>query len=117
MGYCVSMSCSGLVIPAAKVEKANKAVVEDKMGDSLEDGADQAGHEYMVLENGDVEIGEFLGEKWRSQGEFYDAIAPFVNKGGYIECLGEDGERWKFEFNGKKAIEYSAETTWKKTGV
>lgn len=43
---------------------------------------------------------DFTGEKSGDDKILFDAIAPFVKAGSYIEMEGEDGEIWRWCFNG-----------------
>ena len=43
---------------------------------------------------------------------FLNANAPYVKKGSFIEVQGEEGERWKWYFNGNTCEEYFAEITY-----
>lgn len=42
----------------------------------------------------------------------FDAIAPYVESGSYIYICGEDGEIWRWYFNGKNCVEQKAKITW-----
>ena len=42
----------------------------------------------------------------------FDSIAPFVEPGSYIEMQGEDGEVWRWVFDGVNCIEKNAEITF-----
>lgn len=54
----------------------------------------------------------FTGEKWGDDNIVFDAIAPFVRAGSYIEMLGEDGERWRWVFDGSDWRQVNAKTVW-----
>ena len=62
---------------------------------------DDAGDIYGIIFNGEKYTGDEL--------TFLNAIAPYVRAGSYIEMQGEEGERWKWFFNGKECIEHTAE--------
>jgi hypothetical protein len=57
---------------------------------------------------GNVDNIEFTGEKLGQDKLLFDAIAPFVEPGSYIEMVGEDGARWKWKFDGKTCTELTA---------
>ena len=62
---------------------------------------------------GNFMIEYFDGEKWGGDEDcLYRAIAPFVNDGGTIECLGEEGERWRYLFAEGKMTEQTGRTVW-----
>jgi hypothetical protein len=54
----------------------------------------------------------FEGEKLGDDAVLFDAIAPFVEPGSYIEMLGEDGSLWRWVFDGKTCQEKSANISW-----
>lgn len=49
--------------------------------------------------NGDIIALNFTGEKWGDDTMLFEAIAPYVESGSFIEMEGEDGSRWKWAFN------------------
>jgi hypothetical protein len=55
---------------------------------------------------------QFIGEKLGDDGQLFDAIAPFVEAGSYIEMSGEDGCLWRWIFDGKSCEEVQAKVTW-----
>jgi len=68
-------------------------------------------------ETGDVENIFFVGEKLGDDPILFNAIAPFVKKGSYIEMQGEEGDRWRWVFDGKKCHELSPEIKWPEVPV
>lgn len=62
---------------------------------------------YAVLfnNNGDVDEIEFLGEKFGDDRVLFDAIAPYVKEESYIQMQGEDGQIWRWVFDGEKCTE------------
>ena len=50
----------------------------------------------------------FTGEKLGDDNLLFDAIAPYVEAGSYIEMLGEDGQIWRWIFDGKTCREVTA---------
>ena len=50
----------------------------------------------------------FDGEKLGDDAILFEAIAPYVKKGSFIEMNGEDGCIWQWQFNGKTCIEKAA---------
>lgn len=56
----------------------------------------------------------FTGEKLGDDIHLFEAIAPFVEVGSYIEMTGEDGGHWRWMFNGKTCIGInSSKTDWR----
>lgn len=58
-----------------------------------------------------VEI-EFSGEKLGQDQLLFDAIAPWVRFGSYIEMSGEDDTAWRWVFEAGKCREVQATITW-----
>jgi hypothetical protein len=55
---------------------------------------------------------DFQGEKIGEEKFLWNALAPFIEPGSYIEMQGEDGERWRWTFDGKTCTEIQAKVTW-----
>ena len=68
--------------------------------------------EIDTTDDGDVTSIMFEGEKMGDDTILLDAIAPFVEAGSYIEMQGEDGELWRWAFDGSKLIEQNARISW-----
>lgn len=47
----------------------------------------------------------FTGEKKGDDQMLWDAIAPYVTEGSYIEMMGEDDARWRWTFKGGRCLE------------
>ena len=43
----------------------------------------------------------------------FGVLAPFVEPGAVIEFLGEDGDRWRYVFDGKTVAVQKGKTNWK----
>jgi hypothetical protein len=54
----------------------------------------------------------FNGEKAGDCDLLFKAIAPYVEKDSYIEMSGEEGEIWRWKFNGKTMKEKQASITF-----
>ena len=61
---------------------------------------------------GDLTNIYFAGEKLGDEETLFQALAPFVDKGSFIEMQGEDGELWRWVFDGQQMIEQTARITW-----
>ena len=61
---------------------------------------------------GDVVGISFESEKIGDEQIFFSAIAPYVTKGSFIEMCGEDGERWRWVFDGKTMKEVYPKVLW-----
>jgi hypothetical protein len=55
---------------------------------------------------------QFEGQKLGDDQILFDAIAPYVTPGSYIEMQGEDGARWRWVFDGKTCREVSASVNY-----
>jgi hypothetical protein len=80
--------------------------------DNLHDMMEEWRWELEYDDNGDVDNIQFTGEKAGDDRLLFEAIAPYVEPGSYIEMLGEDGARWKWKFDGKTCEEVTAESTY-----
>jgi hypothetical protein len=54
----------------------------------------------------------FNGEKLGDDLVLFEAIAPYVEKDSFIIMDGEDGEVWKWKFDGKTVKEYAGKTVF-----
>jgi len=58
-----------------------------------------------------IEI-DFTGEKLGSDEAIFNAIAPFVKEGSFIEMRGEDGEMWRWVFENGNCKEVKPKIKW-----
>lgn len=65
------------------------------------------------MENGDITSIEFIGEKSGDDLILFEALAPFVEAGSFIEMIGEDGYHWRWFFDGKTCEEQEGTVTYK----
>ena len=123
MGYCISQQDSQFFMREENREPAFKALMEmvKSVGfkfnwpilEELKAAKNLTGAMWEFLwdinSHGNVDIIDFGGEKM-CEGLTYafEAIAPFVESGSYIEMTGEDGERWKYVFENGEFREESA---------
>ena len=72
------------------------------------------GYEICCGDNETEDITEiyFIGEKLGQEGIMFEAIAPYVEDGSFIEMLGEDGERWKWCFENGELVEKNAKIVY-----
>ena len=52
--------------------------------------------------NGDYELDEFIGEKLGDDLEIFNSIAMYIEPDSFIEFEGEDGDVFRFLFNGEE---------------
>lgn len=64
---------------------------------------------------GDIVDLDFFGEKLGEDAVLFMAIAPFVERGSYLVMHGEDGEVWRWYFDGTTCVEQSASLSFGKT--
>lgn len=126
MGYWIEQRDSNFLLPEANHEKALKALQElakkaaDGEVNSLDWIAPSAIIEAKTIkealvairwepsiydETGDVIGLEFTGQKSGSDLQLFNAIAPFVEAGSYIEMQGEDGAVWRWVFDKGRCTE------------
>jgi hypothetical protein len=127
MGYCVDVDVTDVVIPADKVREAKKAIRK------LHEGQDPRRFSWVNANNfrgsiasmlyewrwetdeeedGSIVVTHFSGEKLGDDDHLWKALAPFVKAGGLIEWRGEDGDRWRYTFDGQKMVEQTATVSW-----
>lgn len=63
-------------------------------------------------ENGNIVDIEMDWEKIGDELIFFDAIAPVVKSGSYIQMSGEDGQIWRWAFDGKNCKEIFPKIIW-----
>lgn len=63
-------------------------------------------------DDGNIDYIEFNGEKIGDEDIFFNAIAPYVKDGSYIEMVGEDNYRWRWVFHDGMVEEKAAKIIW-----
>ena len=128
MRYCMQQRDSHFRMAAEKLPAALAAVqalAEQKTSFQWVDSnfARQASTVAEILEawrwegefdpiTGDLTDIHFIGEKLGDEEILFQALAPFVDKGSFIEMQGEDGDLWRWTFDGQQMIEQVARITW-----
>ena len=129
MGYCMNQRYSKFFISAKNKDATLEAIkgLAKQFPDehfswvtpeqflsakTLEEAMDAWRWEIDLDEKGNVEEISFCGEKIGDDKLLFDAIAPWVKKGSYIEMQGEDGEQWRWNFDGKTCKEQNARIVW-----
>ena len=124
MGYYMNQRDSNFYIKRKNVGAAHDALkcIGDvswadssvlKMSRSLAEAFDELRWRIEIDDDGNVDGIYFKGEK--AGGDelvYFDAIAPYVKKGSFIEMAGEDGSMWRWVFNGKKCDEITPKIEW-----
>lgn len=118
MGYCVEMLKNEFsfkeenkdkILQAIKVwAEANKGEhkpwisIEDLLcSDDVETAFEKIRFPIYLAAGRKYKIDYFSGEKYGCEDEIFKAIEEFVED-GYIEMLGEDGDRWRYVFKDGK---------------
>lgn len=60
----------------------------------------------------DIILIRFGAEKSGDEDLLFSTIAPYVQAGSFIEMTGEDGERWRWVFDGKEVHKLTAKIVW-----
>lgn len=127
MGYCVEIEESTISFDKDKIDKLMDKVKRDFREDKIEGRWIDKNE---VIEAEDVEeffdalrlaiyehrsmykIDYLSGEKLDGcELQLYNSMAEFVDD-GYIEYLGEDGERWRYVFKDGKCEEVYPKVSW-----
>lgn len=61
--------------------------------------------EAYLSEEGDITDINFVGEKSGQEEVLFNIIARYVKDGSYVSMRGEDGEMWRWYFDGERCIE------------
>lgn len=128
MGYCVDMRDQEFFIDKSNIDKALQAIKEICKGkednfawvinsdvydaDTLEEAMDYWGWQLEFDQDGNCNNIYCQNEKLGDDYQLFAAIAPCVKKGSFIEMSGEDGEIWRWVFDGKKCKEKLAKVTF-----
>ena len=126
MGYCMRMTECTFLIEAKDKEAALK-LVKGAVGTfhdmwESKDAATNATTLGEFLEEvrwlptldeaGNITDLEFEGEKMGDEEHFFNAMAPHVKVGSYIEMHGEDGESWRWVFTSETCTAVYPKVTW-----
>lgn len=125
MGYYMSLQDSSFEIKKNKISSAAKAIrsLDDGTRYSWVDNGFSKAKSIEVLfaawrfecerdANGDILYMVWDGEKSGDERVLFNAIAPYVEKGSFLEWHGEDGEMWRWIFDGKQMKEIKPKITW-----
>lgn len=78
----------------------------------IKNAMDEWRYPCKIDSDGNVVKIEFDGEKIGQEEILFNAIAPFVESGSYIEMTGEDGAKWRWVFDGKTCDEKQAKVSY-----
>jgi hypothetical protein len=100
MGYCADLVDKNFFVPAEYAGKVMK-----KMNDY--------GYSVELDDDGNIIDADFPGDKLvYGEKEMFQAIAPYVKDGSFLEMFGEDGSRWRQVFKNGTCKEIVAKTVW-----
>lgn len=112
MGYCIWQEDGKFTIKRESFDAALAAIKAIKGSPSwttsafkkaktLKEAFDDWRWNIEYTDTSDVTDIGFEGEKAGDDKLLFDAVAPFVEAGSFIEMSGEDGTRWRWMFDGK----------------
>lgn len=124
MGYYMSQRNSSFFLAKEKKQEALQAVKDAgkkkpkvfgsniNQDKTLQEVLDWWSWKPQFDKDGNIEALYFEGNKSGDELELFQAIAPFVKAGSFIEMAGEEGAIWRFQFDGKTCIENYPTITW-----
>ena len=126
MGYCMEQREANFKLKPGKEAAALQAIKEQASADSpwvttdeilnatnFKNAMEAWRWRIEYNDKGEISDLQFEGEKLGDDVRLWDAIAPYVKAGSYIEMSGDEGCLWRWFFDGKKMIEQYARITWK----
>ena len=126
MGYCMSKDEASFMIRHENKAKALEKVKDwaKKQGRLawIDDSDFEEETLEKVLENirWKVELDkfynivdiDFTGEKLGDETKIFGSFAEFVEPGSYIQMTGEDGDKWRWVFDGKECKWLDPKISW-----
>jgi hypothetical protein len=125
MGYSMQQMDQSFFIKdehRANVIKAIIAIPPNKSGYAWVDDTFRKNTDLYTLFNKwrwDISIGNgsiheiyFNGEKSGDDLVLFEAIAPYVHEGSFIQMVGENGAIWRWSFKNKECTEIYPQITW-----
>ena len=128
MGYCISVDSENFSFNKNKsneILKSVKEAVENQQitkcrwtnansllySDNITELFDEM--RFEVFEKDQDRYGiDFFGEKYDGcEEQFFKAIAPHIND-GYLEYIGEDGDKWRYIFKNGECKEVYPKIIW-----
>lgn len=122
MGYCIELLKHDFTIKKENAEQvvnalkvfsknykgkySNDIMWVDKKAlinsESIEESLDEIRYPVITDDNGDYILDYFRGEKLGNDHEIFNSISKYVVPNSFIEFEGEDGDVFKFIFDGEK---------------
>lgn len=128
MGYCISVDSenfsfdknkSNEILKSVKEAVQNKQITECRWtnansllySDNITELFDEMRFEVFEKDQ-DIYGIDFFGEKYDGcEEQFFKAIAPHIND-GYLEYIGEDGDKWRYIFKNGECKEVYPKIIW-----
>lgn len=121
MGYYINVREVDITIKKENFEACRQAIISLGCGDWVNACTEDQTLEKMLTEwrwnpefdkDGNINNLYFESEKLGSEEKFFEALAPYVEAGSYIEISGEENAIWRYCFDGKTMYEDSAALDW-----
>lgn len=80
--------------------------------DTIEEQFDEWGWPIKRNLQGDIVSISFKHEKLGDEEKLFKVIAPFVERGSYIDMTGEEGAQWRWYFDGQTCKELQPKVTY-----
>lgn len=133
MGYYIKLKAQKFSIKKENFDAALKAI--QSLANNKETITDSSGRHFSWVRQGFEELDtlpaildewryiakidtegiyrlEFTGEKYGDDDLLFKTLAPYVEAGSYLEWLGEDGDKWRFTFDGKVMKQTRPKIVW-----
>lgn len=110
MSRCITQEDSKIKIKSEDIPKVLKALKEET-GEhfySIKDAFDTFCFSFEEDEEDNIIDVNFEGECYYDQDVLFNTIAPWVEKNSYVSFYGEEGDHFRFFFNGKECVEEQA---------
>jgi hypothetical protein len=121
MGYCMTQHDTDFRMKAANVPAALAAIKADQDEHAGADSLSDVVHDWCEWEieidpkTGDVTDITFHGQKHIEDDAMFNVLGPFVEAGCSIVMHGEDGNIWRWYFDGEKCDEQYPRMVWDPT--
>lgn len=79
---------------------------------TLAEAIEEWGYTTSTDDEGDTYIDGFIGEKIGQEEVLWDTLAPYVEAGSTLDIMGEDGETWRWHFDGQKCVQRSGKVVY-----
>jgi hypothetical protein len=80
--------------------------------DTLKEALQAWGFPTIELDDGGLQIEYCDSSKLGQEGLLFENIAPFVNDGGEVRCVGEDNTYWRWRFTNGTLVEEDGEVVY-----